>query len=70
MPHKRNPWRFETIVGLARVVRSNTIPAMENVASWHERDLTNSACERIIIPDSCQAVDFMLQLACKADGPP
>lgn len=61
MPHKRNPWRFESICGLARVVRSNAIPAMENIVSWHERDLTNSAAERIIIPDSCLAVDFMLQ---------
>jgi len=61
MPHKRNPWRFETIVGLARVVRANVIPAMENVTSWHERDNTNSAVERIIIPDSCLATDFMLQ---------
>jgi len=61
MPHKRNPWRFESICGLARVVRSNAIPAMENIVSWHERDLTNSAAERIIIPDSCFMVDFMLQ---------
>ena len=61
MPHKRNPWRFESVVGLARVVRANCIPAMENVVSWHERDNTNSACERIIIPDSCLALDFMLQ---------
>lgn len=60
MPHKRNPWRFETICGLARVVRSNAIPAMENIVSWHERDLTNSAAERIVIPDSFYAVDFML----------
>jgi len=61
MPHKRNPWRFESICGLARVVRSNSIPAMENVVSWHERDLTNSAAERIVIPDNCLATDFMLQ---------
>jgi adenylosuccinate lyase len=61
MPHKRNPWRFESICGLARVVRSNAIPAMENIVSWHERDLTNSAAERIIIPDSFFMVDFMLQ---------
>lgn len=61
MPHKRNPWRFETICGLARVVRANAIPAMENIVSWHERDLTNSAAERIVIPDSFLAVDFMLQ---------
>ncbi|MFQ3548986.1 MAG: adenylosuccinate lyase [Armatimonadota bacterium] len=61
MPHKRNPWRFESIVGLARVVRANAVPAMENITSWHERDNTNSACERIIIPDSFLATDFMLQ---------
>ena len=61
MPHKRNPWRFETIVGLARVVRSYIIPALENITSWHERDNTNSSCERIIIADSCLALDFMLQ---------
>ena len=61
MPHKRNPWRFETVVGLARVVRSNSIPAMEDVVSWHERDNTNSAAERVIIPDSCLALDFMIQ---------
>jgi len=61
MPHKRNPWRFESICGLARVVRANSIPAMENIVSWHERDLTNSAAERIIIPDSFCATDFMLQ---------
>ncbi|OFX17150.1 MAG: adenylosuccinate lyase [Armatimonadetes bacterium RBG_16_58_9] len=65
MPHKRNPWRFETICGLARVVRSNAIPAMENITSWHERDLTNSAAERIIIPDSFLATDFMLQSLAK-----
>ncbi len=61
MPHKRNPWRFESICGLARVVRSNAIPALENIVSWHERDLTNSAAERIVIPDSMLAVDFMLK---------
>lgn len=61
MPHKRNPWRFESIVGLARVVRGNVVPAMENITSWHERDNTNSACERVIIPDSCLATDFLLQ---------
>ncbi len=61
MPHKRNPWRFETVCGLARVVRSNSIPAMENVVSWHERDNTNSAAERVIIPDCCLTLDFMIQ---------
>lgn len=65
MPHKRNPWRFETICGLARVVRANAQPAMENIVSWHERDLTNSAAERIILPDSCLAVDFMLNSLAK-----
>ncbi len=65
MPHKRNPWRFESICGLARVVRSNAIPAMENTVSWHERDLTNSAAERIIFPDSFLACDFMLQSLAK-----
>ena len=61
MPHKRNPWRFETICGLAKVVRGNVGPALENITSWHERDLTNSSAERIIIPDTFLAVDFMLQ---------
>ncbi len=61
MPHKRNPWRFETIVGLARVVRANAQPAMENITSWHERDNTNSACERVVIADSFLATDFILQ---------
>ena len=60
MPHKRNPWRFETIVGLARVIRANVIPAMESITSWHERDNTNSACERVIFADSCCALDFIL----------
>lgn len=68
MPHKRNPWRFESIVGLARVVRTNVIPAMENITSWHERDNTNSACERVIIPDSCLATDFLLQSLTKLMG--
>ena len=61
MPHKRNPWRFESVSSLARVVRGNVIPALENITSWHERDLANSAAERIIIPDCCLAVDFMLR---------
>lgn len=60
MPHKRNPWRFETIVGLARVIRANAQPAMENITSWHERDNTNSACERVIFADSLLALDFIL----------
>ncbi len=65
MPHKRNPWRFETICGLARVVRANAHPALDNIVSWHERDLVNSAAERIIIADSFFAVDFMLQSLAK-----
>jgi len=61
MPHKRNPWRFESICGLAKVVRGHLIPALENITSWHERDLTNSSAERIIIPDTFLAIDFMIQ---------
>ena len=53
MPHKRNPMMSERVAGLARVVRGNAMAALENVALWHERDLTHSSVERIIIPDSC-----------------
>lgn len=60
MPHKRNPRLSEQVAGLARVVRSNSIPAMENIVSWHERDLTNSSVERIIIPDNCILIDYLL----------
>ncbi|MDQ2731342.1 MAG: adenylosuccinate lyase [Armatimonadota bacterium] len=60
MPHKRNPSVSEQISGLARVVRSNLVAGMENVALWHERDLTNSSVERIILPDSCILVHYML----------
>ncbi len=60
MPHKRNPWRCETVSGLARVVRGNLIPALENIVTWHERDLANSSVERVVIPDSFQLVDWML----------
>lgn len=60
MPHKRNPWNSETVSGLARVVRGNVIPALENVTTWHERDLANSSVERIILPDSIMLVDWML----------
>jgi adenylosuccinate lyase len=61
MPHKRNPWNSETVVGLARVLRGNAQAMMESVATWHERDLTNSSLERIVLPDSCQLADFMLE---------
>jgi adenylosuccinate lyase len=60
MPHKRNPILCERISGLARVVRSNAFAALENVSLWHERDLTNSGTERIIIPDSSILLDYML----------
>ena len=61
MPHKRNPVTCEQISGLARVVRSNAQAAFENVALWHERDISHSSVERIIIPDSTTLVDYMLQ---------
>jgi len=61
MPHKRNPVTFEQISGLARVVRSNAQAAFENVALWHERDISHSSVERVIIPDSTTLVDYMLQ---------
>lgn len=61
MPHKRNPITNERIAGLARVVRGNAIAAMENVALWHERDITHSSVERVILPDSTILVDYMLR---------
>jgi len=60
MPHKRNPVTAEQICGLARVVRSNAQAALENVALWHERDISHSSVERIILPDSTILVDYML----------
>src|ERR1700693_1482775 len=60
MPHKRNPVTSEQICGLARLVRSNLIAAFENVALWHERDISHSSVERIILPDSTILVDYML----------
>jgi len=61
MPHKRNPWNSETICGLARMLRANSHAMLESVATWHERDLTNSSLERIVFPDSCNMADFMLK---------
>lgn len=61
MPHKRNPWNSETVVGLSRLLRANSHAMLESVATWHERDLTNSSLERVILPDSCQLADFMLK---------
>jgi adenylosuccinate lyase len=60
MPHKRNPVGCEQVCGLARVVRSNAVAALENVALWHERDISHSSVERIILPDSTILVDYML----------
>lgn len=60
MPHKRNPWNSETVCGLARLLRANAHAMLESVATWHERDLTNSSLERVVFPDSCQLADFML----------
>ncbi len=61
MPHKRNPIGSEQITGLARLVRGNALAALENVALWHERDISHSSVERVIIPDSFLAVDHMLR---------
>jgi len=60
MPHKRNPVGSENLSGLARIVRSNSIAALENIPLWHERDISHSSVERIIIPDSTILVDYML----------
>ncbi|NBD33113.1 MAG: adenylosuccinate lyase [Cyanobacteria bacterium] len=61
MPHKRNPIRSERLTGLARVVRGNAMTALENVALWHERDISHSSAERVIFPDSCILTHFMLR---------
>jgi adenylosuccinate lyase len=60
MPHKRNPITSEQIAGLARILRSNAVAAMENVALWHERDISHSSVERIIFPDSTILADYLL----------
>ncbi len=62
MPHKRNPIISERITGLSRILRGNSIAALENVALWHERDISHSSVERVIIPDSFIALDYMLHL--------
>jgi adenylosuccinate lyase len=61
MPHKRNPIGCEQIVGLARLIRANAMAAMENIALWHERDISHSSVERVILPDSFIALDHMLR---------
>jgi len=60
MPHKRNPITGERLCGLARILRGNAMAAMENVALWHERDISHSSVERVIMPDSCILLDYML----------
>jgi adenylosuccinate lyase len=62
MPHKRNPITCERIAGLSRVLRGNALAGMENVALWHERDITHSSVERVIVPDSCILLDYMITL--------
>jgi adenylosuccinate lyase len=62
MPHKRNPELCERICGLARLVRGYALTSMENIALWHERDISHSSTERIILPDSCLVVDYILPL--------
>jgi adenylosuccinate lyase len=65
MPHKRNPITWERMTGLARVIRGNAVAALENVALWHERDISHSSVERIIFPDSCALLDYMLATTTK-----
>ncbi len=65
MPHKRNPIVSERIAGLSRLLRANAMAAMENVALWHERDISHSSVERVIVPDSCITLDYMLNLEIK-----
>ncbi len=62
MPHKRNPELTERVCGLARLIRGHSVTALENVALWHERDISHSSAERIILPDSCLALDYILGL--------
>ena len=63
MPHKRNPELSERVCGLARLIRGHSVTALENVALWHERDISHSSAERIILPDSCLALDYILGLS-------
>jgi adenylosuccinate lyase len=62
MPHKRNPELCERICGLARLIRGHALTSLENIALWHERDISHSSTERIILPDSCLVVDYMLSI--------
>ncbi|MGQ9461169.1 MAG: adenylosuccinate lyase [Candidatus Bathyarchaeaceae archaeon] len=65
MPHKRNPMVCERVCGLAKIMRSLVVPALENIPTWHERDLTQSSAERFIIPEACILTDYMLVLMTK-----
>ena len=65
MPHKRNPILSENLCGLARIVRGAVTPALENIALWHERDISQSSVERMIAPDATATLGFMLQRATK-----
>ncbi|UCH51480.1 MAG: adenylosuccinate lyase, partial [Chloroflexota bacterium] len=62
MPHKRNPELCERICGLARLIRGHALTSLENIALWHERDISHSSAERIILPDSCLVLDYMLYI--------
>ena len=64
MPHKQNPETCERVCGLARIVRSMAVPALEDIVTWHERDLTQSSAERFILPESCILLDYILNLMC------
>ena len=61
MPHKRNPIRSERLTGMARIIRGHAVAALENVALWHERDISHSSVERVVFPDSCILAHFMVQ---------
>jgi adenylosuccinate lyase len=62
MPHKRNPELCERVCGMARLLRGHVVTALDNVAVWHERDISHSSAERLILPDACTALDYMLDL--------
>ena len=61
MPHKKNPISSENLCGLSRIVKANTLASMENIVLWHERDISHSSVERIILPDTTTLVDYMLK---------
>jgi len=63
MPHKRNPIYAERVCGISRVIKADAIAALENIPLWHERDLTNSSCERIIVPEACILLDYILDVS-------